>query len=259
MKEIFDNLSRVFSNATRIQIMHLLNENPLTITELTAKISNVSASVTSRHLSVLDEHDFIVKKAATGRAYELSPFGESIYCMMKPLTFFLKHANFFKSHSLTSLPANFLCSINMLEHATFIEGTANVIKEINSYGKSIKQKSHYMSSQHFVVPNFNYEEIRVIYTEKLFEEIGALQFQKDLENSSKLSVDDVKMRLLPEIDIALAIGDENKKGLVVFPRNDGSTLDYAGMFIVEDEIGMEYLKRIWTYYWNKSEPVSLKT
>lgn len=81
MKGIFDNLSHVFSNSTRLQIMYLLNEDPQTITELTANILNVSASVISRHLSILDEYDLIVKKTATSRTYELSPFGESIFGM----------------------------------------------------------------------------------------------------------------------------------------------------------------------------------
>ncbi|MFW9995538.1 MAG: ArsR family transcriptional regulator, partial [Candidatus Odinarchaeota archaeon] len=239
MREIFDNLSTVFSNSTRLQIMHFLNEEPLTITELTAKIPNASASVVSRHLSILDEQGFIIKKAATGRSYELSPFGESICCMMKPITFFLKFETYFKSHSLTSLPANFLCSINMLEGAKFVEGTGSVMNELNSFIKSIKQKFYFLSNTHILIPHYNFEEIRVVYPENLFEKIGVAKLREDIKEYTNLSVDEVSLRLLPEIDIGLAIADDGEKGVVVCPRNDETTLDYAGMFIIDDEIGME--------------------
>ncbi|MFX0172254.1 MAG: hypothetical protein ACFE9L_10055 [Candidatus Hodarchaeota archaeon] len=66
------------------------------------------------------------------------------------------------------------------------------------------------------------------------------------------------MRLLPEVDIGLAIADEFEKGLLVCPRNDDPSSDYSSMFIVEDEAGMEYLRDIWTYFWNLSEPASLE-
>ncbi|MHA2247434.1 MAG: ArsR family transcriptional regulator [Candidatus Hodarchaeales archaeon] len=102
MKDIFDNLSRVFSNSTRFQIMYLLDEDPQTLTELTTKISDISASVVSRHLSILDEYDLIKKRTATSRTYELSLYGESVIRMMKPLTFFLKNSTYFKSPSITT-------------------------------------------------------------------------------------------------------------------------------------------------------------
>ncbi|MFX0172253.1 MAG: ArsR family transcriptional regulator [Candidatus Hodarchaeota archaeon] len=144
MKRAFDNLSNVFSNATRLQIMYCLYEDPQTIKELTAKISSVSASVISRHLSLLDEYNLISKQTVTGRNYELSPFGESILRIMNPLTFFMKKSAFFKSHSLSSLPSVFLRNIDSLDNARFIEGVGSVITEITSFVHKTKRRIYYM-------------------------------------------------------------------------------------------------------------------
>ncbi|MFX0152861.1 MAG: hypothetical protein ACFFAJ_18915, partial [Candidatus Hodarchaeota archaeon] len=100
--------------------------------------------------------------------------------------------------------------------------------------------------------------IRVIYPIKLFNELGVPQLREDIKNDTNLSVDNVHMRLLPEVDIGLAIADEVEKGLLICPRNDDKGLDYNKLFVIEDEVGMEFLKDIWTFYWNLSEPASLE-
>ncbi|MFX0185020.1 MAG: ArsR family transcriptional regulator [Candidatus Hodarchaeota archaeon] len=258
MKGTFDNLSRVFSNSTRLQIMYLLYEDSQTITELTAKISNVSASVVSRHLSLLDEYNIIDKKAVTSRNYELSPFGESILRIMNPLTFFIKKSAYFKSHSLKSLPSNFLRNIDILDNAIFVEGTGSVMNELTTNTSNIKHSIFYIASSHFLIPHYNYKEIRVIYPIWLYEQLGVPKLREDIEKNTNLSPDDVHIRLLPEIDVGVAIYDDYEKGIIVFPRNDDKGLDYNGLFVIEDKTGMEYLKDIWTYYWNLSEPASLE-
>ncbi|MHA2247433.1 MAG: hypothetical protein ACXADY_20970 [Candidatus Hodarchaeales archaeon] len=114
-----------------------------------------------------------------------------------------------------------------------------------------------MTNTYFTIGSRTYEEIRVIYTISLFNEIGVPQIREDIKNVINMSVDHVHLRLLPEMDIGLAIADEFEKGIIVFNRNGETTLDYTGMFVVEDDIGMEFLKDLWTYYWNISEPASL--
>ncbi|MHA2273498.1 MAG: ArsR family transcriptional regulator [Candidatus Hodarchaeales archaeon] len=259
MTEQFDSVSSLFSNATRLQIMHCLWGEPLTITELTAKIPNASASGISRHLSVLDASNLIVKKAATGRTYELSSFGESLCCMLKPIVFFLKFNPYFQSHSLASLPGIFLRNINVvLEHARFVEGTGSVMATIREFVKSAKRHLYYTADTHLIVTPSCCKDIRVIYPVTLVEEIGAQKLREDVNEYSILSPEEVSLRLLPEINIGIAIADEFEKGLMAFPRNDGSAIDYSGMFVIEDETGMEQLKHMWRYYWDAAQPVSLE-
>ncbi|MHA2368657.1 MAG: ArsR family transcriptional regulator [Candidatus Hodarchaeales archaeon] len=259
MTEQFDSVSSLFSNATRLQIMHFLWEEPLTITELTAKIPNASASGISRHLSVLDASNLIVKKTATGRTYELSPFGESLYSMLKPIAFFLNYSAYFQSHSLASLPGIFLRNIDMvLEHARFVEGTGNVMATIREFVKSAKRQLYYTTNTHLFIDNSYCKDVRVIYPVTLFEEIGVQKIREDIKEYSILSPEEVSLRLLPEISIGIALVDEAKKGLIAFPRNDEPTIDYTGMFVIEDESGLEQLKQMWRYYWDAAQPVSLE-
>lgn len=259
MNEEFDSVSSLFSNSTRLQIMLLLYEDPLTITELTAKIPNASASVISRHLSVLDASGLIIKKAVTSRTYALSPFGESLYCMMKPIVFFLKYSAYFKSHSLASIPTIFLRNIDMmLEHARFVEGTGSVIATIRDFAERAKQKWYYTTDTHFIFRGTYSQDIRVIYPVKLFDKIGVQKLREDIDEYTILSSNEVSLRLLPEIDIGIAIIDEAEKGLIAFPRNDEPAIDYGGVFIIEDETGMELLKQMWRYYWDAAKPASLE-
>jgi predicted transcriptional regulator len=259
MREQFDSVSSLFSNATRLQIMHLLCEEPLTITELTAKIPSTSASGISRHLSVLDEAGLIVKTVATGRTYELSPFGESLYSMVKPIGFFLKYSAYFQSHSLASLPGIFLRNIDMmLEHARFVEGTGSVMATIREFAKSAKHQLYYTTNTHLIVADSYCKDLRVIYPQKLFEEVGVQKIREDIEEYSALSPEELSLRLLPEMDVGIAIADETEKGLIAFPRNDETAIDYTGMFVIEDETGLEQLKQMWRYYWDAAQPVSLE-
>ena len=115
-----------------------------------------------------------------------------------------------------------------------------------------------MTNTHFNIPNYLYSEMRIIYSNKLFNEIGASRILQEIKKDTNVSVDNVQLRLLPEVNIGIAIADDYERGALVCPRNDDASPDYSGMFIIEDKNGMEYLKDIWNYYWNISEPTVLE-
>ncbi|MHA1967587.1 MAG: ArsR family transcriptional regulator [Candidatus Hodarchaeales archaeon] len=256
MKAISEDLSKILSNPIRLRIIHHLTEKPLSIKELVAKFpEKISPSLISRHLSILDESCLIERKSTTSRSYELSPFGESFFRILKPVTYYLRYKEIFIAHSLLNLPDALLRNLDMLDQAKLVESTGIVISELRNFVQSIKRIIRYISSTHMAFPAPNLKKIELIYPERLYD---IPQFQEDLNLNKHLSVDDVELRLLPDIDIGIAIADNFEKGIIVLPKNEDYTLDYNVMFMIEDEIGMAYLKKMWTYYWNLGKKPPLK-
>jgi hypothetical protein len=104
-------------------------------------------------------------------------------------------------------------------------------------------------------PSPNLKKLEVIYPERSYD---MPRIQKSFNLNKHLSTDDVELRLLPNIDIDIAIADNFEKGVVVLPKNEDYTPDYNFMFMIKDDIGMTYLKKIWTYYWNLGKKTPLK-
>lgn len=56
------SLMRVLGNENRILILCNLMDGPLTVTELSNKVSHISQSALSQHLAVLKAHDIVAHK-----------------------------------------------------------------------------------------------------------------------------------------------------------------------------------------------------
>ena len=121
MNSDYSNLFSEFSNPVRLEITKILSEKYSTFTELSKKF-NLSNSEVSRHISRLVEQGFI-QKLANSKSYELTPLGEIILALFKPIEFIFQYLEYFRTHLISDLPVSLIRDIDVLSKSNFIEGT----------------------------------------------------------------------------------------------------------------------------------------
>ncbi|TFG22115.1 MAG: ArsR family transcriptional regulator, partial [Promethearchaeota archaeon] len=121
------NIWTEISNPIRMELLFILFNKKATISELKAKIGDISHSEVSRHIGRLAKQDLITKEAIPGRNYELTNLGKMIVKLIKPLDFILENSEFFKSHRIDDVPEALLQGLQDLSTSKIVHGTGNLL------------------------------------------------------------------------------------------------------------------------------------
>lgn len=237
--EDYSNLISVFSNSIRVKILLLLDKNEFTLTELTNNIGDTSHPEISRHLGRLVKQSLIIKES--GRKYKLTPFGRSIILIFKPLNFLFKNGNYFKNHMLNSLPDYLLRDINMLNASKIISGTGAIMFKMENLAETANKEIWLMVNDPFPF-KWDVEKAHLIMPPSMLKH----------ESEARKMGKKFKVGLLSQIPVSIVLSDLNQ-GLIFFPKSKELVPDYNEVFFVIDKEGIEYLRKIWDYFWKKSK------
>ncbi|MHA1971896.1 MAG: ArsR family transcriptional regulator [Candidatus Hodarchaeales archaeon] len=231
------------SNPVRLEILQKLYNSPVKFTDL-AKEIGISNSEVSRHLTRLTEQGFVEKELGT-RNFKLAPLGKIVTTLFLPVQFVLEHADYFRTHDL-DLPISFLRDLDSLSESSFIKGTGNVMLKIQKLIEGADNEIWIMTDQQFPFGKPGLD-MSYLVTQKLVE-LGKEVKVEDLNRSSRVVI-------LAKISLALIVIDSNK-GMVFFSDLQGNPDYSSGFYVDEKDLeGVEYIKRIWSFYWDKGERV----
>jgi len=252
MQDVKDKISSIFANPNRIRILSLLTEKPYTLTKLTEALGNTSNPVVSRQLARLAEYGLVEKESVTGREYMLSSFGNILVEFLDPLEFLFQHQLFFQEHTVDVLPGFLQRDLVALKNATMITGTGDVIVAIKRLLEGADHSIAGLIESAFGNVNNKIKKIKLILQSDMYS-------NPDLKNrmgnlSTRLRWEDIDIRIIPTVSLTMAIFDDGKSGLIIFPRKQDYKPDFSIAFEVKDKQGMEFLKKVWDFYWEQAKP-----
>jgi DNA-binding transcriptional ArsR family regulator len=232
-----------FANPIRIEILQQLNFSPLSFTDVSKKL-DISNSEVSRHLNRLIEQKFVEKEIGS-KKLKLTTFGELMVTIFAPLDFIFHHAEYFQEHDLLNLPTSFIRDLDHLSDSQLIKGTGNVMLKLQEITEALKEDVWVMTDQAFP---FGKEMMNTRYI--VSPEMA--KYRPNIKNVNRSTI----ARVLPQISTALLIADGDV-GMLFFPDNHGNP-DFSEGFYVsqEDKLGMEFILRIWNYYWEKGDIIT---
>ena len=233
------------SSSVRLQILQLLHKRGLTLSKITRHIGSISNSEMSRHLGRLLERGFIKKENPPGKDYVLTEFGRIICKMLQPIIFLFQNDEYFSTHSLLDLPEFLQTRINCLKRAEIIVGTGNVMVALQEYIQLPTNMLRVMVDSPFPFSNPN-NDVDYICSENM--KLRKPNFQESNKRE--------RFKFLPTAPISLSFNNLDR-GLIIFPLNGSQSPDYSVAFKVGDLEGIQYLKDIWNYYWNRADGLIL--
>lgn len=237
----YSTLITEFSNPTRIKLLLLLDDQESTSTELTKRVGGISNSEVFRHLSRLAKEGFIMKKTASGRSYQLTPFGKSVVSAFRPLHFMFSHSEYFRTHRIDFLPDSLLRNIDALENAELVSGAGKVMMMMEQFMKLPLNELFLMVDNIFPFPP-SCDTVHFIVLPNLLEHTEFIR--KNIKFPDK--------RVLLEIPVCIALTDTGH-GSVFFPSYGSQRPDFNEGFAVSDPTGIAYLQALWSHFWNLEE------
>ncbi|MFW9992356.1 MAG: ArsR family transcriptional regulator [Candidatus Odinarchaeota archaeon] len=246
------SLFSIFSSYARLEILFLLGNQPYSLSELTKTLGSISKSEVSRHLARLGEQGLVEKEAFSGKDYTLTSFGETVTSLITPIGFLSENDAFFRDHSLSDLPAELLFKIDALKSAKMVNGASKVVVALKECLDSAKEELWAMYNAALPFRNSKIHKARLIVRPDYYS--NEILTGKHKEQFDNLRRESTAFRLLPVIKVGIAIFDRGESAIISFPRVKENITDMTTIFVVEERVGMKYVKNTWKYFWNLAKP-----
>lgn len=248
------------ANEDRLQILHKLRKEPMKVTKL-SKVLDLIVQESSRHVSRLDRV-MLTKKEVDGSRHVTS-YGELVLNLLQGLEFVSSCVDYFTTHSVRRLPAEFTCRIGELSDSTY---TDDVQVSFYNAEKVTRNAEKYI----LVITDRYMMNISPLLT-KAFErgvkvrKIEPKAWFLPAEFEEGLLVEDVESkrlaratglleeRLLESVDLYLYMSEKEVAG-IAFPTLDWK-LDYLG-FSGTGERSHRLCREIFEHYWKGACPSS---
>jgi predicted transcriptional regulator len=225
---------------TRLKILDLLGEGSQSLADIAQNL-DLSKPEISRHLARMRELNLVEK---LDKHHQLTSIGEVILNLTSPIEFLIDNYDYFMNHKV-DLPFSFIRDIDSLMNSELMSGTGYFISKIEEIRKNTTVEVKMMVDQPFPGSRGQIEKALLIVPSYAKSENLNLEL---LQKSCKY----FEIRTLPVINLTLGITD-GKNGFLLFPERITGKIDYNHAFYVTDNMGLDFLSKLWNYYWEKAE------
>jgi len=267
MFDLYDMLFEV-SNDVRHEILMHLRDGPSTVTNLSQKLS-ISLTEASRHFNRLSQAGLIRKRPEGD--YSITLMGKTILSQIEPLSFVVKHNQYFQEHDATGIPTQFLNRIHELRDAeanyTKSANIMRLVEKIASIPVEAEEFSYCIldeSSMELVL--YSEQEEDDEKTESIVETITSgvdsrALFPSSLDKSrippeslkafhDLHRLENFEFRIIDSVELFLYMNE--KYSIISFPDR-GHKFDYLG-FEATDQRTLGWCRDVFEYYWRRSKP-----
>lgn len=234
---------QTLTNPTRVKILNLLYENPQTLKNLNENI-DISKPELSRHLTTMRDFGLVERSESINN---LTTLGQVIVEILSPLDFIIKNFDFFQNHSLQDIPTFLLRDFDALLDAERIDGLGYVMKKFEEKFTFQGEKTYAMMDQ----PLGNSSDVRSKVTKGYYIVPVYAKDENITDDILLASQNQFEIRKLQTVPIGLGKLDD-KVGFLFFADKQGK-IDFSTTFYVSNEIGMSFLNKLWSYYWDSAE------
>jgi predicted transcriptional regulator len=220
--------------------MELLTGRSQALADLAREL-DLSKPEISRHLTRMRELHLVEK---LDKKHTLTSLGDIFLNLTSPIEFLIKEYDYFMNHTV-DLPFSFVREIDSLMKSELLSGTGYFMSKIDEIQNGAIKKGKMMVDQPFPMSQGHVDEaLLIVPSYAKAENLNEEQLQK--------SCTDYEVRTLPVINLTLGMVDTTY-GFLLFPERITGKIDYNHAFFVTDEMGLEFLSRLWDYYWTKAE------
>ncbi|MHA2225673.1 MAG: ArsR family transcriptional regulator [Candidatus Hodarchaeales archaeon] len=226
---------------TRIKMLKMLHDSPQTLAEISKKLE-LSKPEISRHLARLRDQRLADREE---KVHKITNFGEILIRILAPIDFILEHYSYFTEHTLIDLPIHLVRELDALQNCELISGTGYIFSKMETLRRDNTQEVKMMVDQPF-------PDSRQAHCDKLYIIVPSIAKSENLQlKRIKQTSNYFEYRKLPAVNVSFGIVDQ-KFGFIFFPGLNGK-IDYNHCFFVSDYLGIEFLLRLWDYYWENGE------
>jgi len=256
METLCDLLFEV-SNEDRLRILLQLEEGALNITNLSRELG-ITTQEASRHVSRLA--DVGLTERGVDGYHGLTPYGELVLRQIQGLNFTSQHVDYFKSHSLAGLPAEFVHRLSELAGSVYVDDVMVMVHNVEKLLREVEEyilniNTPYISST-FPLIGEAFErgvEAKFIHSMELVPpSIMVEEHTQAVGKSAELArvSGDYLERVMEGIDLVLYMS-EKEVAILAFPLKNGR-FDFFG-FSATDETALRWCRDLFMHYWERGE------
>ena len=257
----FDLLFEV-SNEDRTRILLELKNEPISYSGLSRKL-DITTQEVSRHLSRLNERGLTYRRS--DGLPDLTPMGELVLRQLKSLEFTSQYSDYFREHTLASIPDQFVSRLGELWVSTLVD---NVMLAVHNVEKVLREAEFYILNINMPYIASAFPFIREAYDKGVK---GRFLHGKDLELPSEMRddrervldpqlIDSFRRRgihneKLLETDVVMYMS-EKEVAIISFPLQDG-LYDFRG-FCSMDKNFLNWCQDLFEYYWTRGNKPTIE-
>jgi predicted transcriptional regulator len=225
---------------TRLKILDLLGEGAQALADI-ARDLDISKPEISRHLARMRELNLVEKG---DKIHHLTSLGGVILNLTSPIAFLINNYDYFMNHKV-DLPFSFVRDIDSLMNSELMPGTGYFLSKMEKISKNTTNEVRMIVDQPFPGTKVHIERALLIVPSYAKSENLNLEL---LQEFCKY----FEYRTLPVINLTLGIVD-GKYGFLLFPERITGKIDYNNAFYITDDMGLDFLVKLWDYFWEKAE------
>ena len=248
------NLLFELSNVDRLNILTELKKQPMKLSHVSKRFG-FTVPETARNISRLHEANLIAKDV--NGVFHLTPIGEEALHLLPGFKFLSKHKKYFMTHTLNTLPPEFITGIGALANCKFVNEVTESFFIFENMVREAKEYLWILVDQILAsaLPLISEAVTRGVECRKILprnanipESILALANDPVFDRAARAHK--LESRYLDKVDTVIFVSD--KTAAISFPNLEGR-FDYLD-FIANDEVAQRWLKSLYSYYWNKAKP-----
>jgi predicted transcriptional regulator len=252
----FYDLLFELSNEYRHGILLLLQERPFRITDMAKELSLTYPEI-RRHVSRLQDIG-LIQRDMNG-FYRLTPYGDTALLILMEYQFLASNGEYFKTHSLSNIPTQFVKQIGELydsrkidDAMNFLRHTESLFNESEDYVWMLVDQFPITSLSTIVKTIERGVQFRIIEPREriLDPDLAALTSDEIQALIRARGTPLVEQRMLDEVKVLLCLSDNTF--VLAFPTSDGK-FDYKG-FTETNETALRWCRALFQHYWDEAEP-----
>jgi predicted transcriptional regulator len=248
--ETLTELLFVLASTDRLQVLSFLSEEKEYRLSDIAQRLNSSMQEASKHVSRLKDQNLVEKNSSNGY-YTLTTLGKLVIKLLPSIEFLSKNKGYLLTHSVSSLPEEFIERIGELQKHQYnakaglvLSFTQQVIREADKFV--------WLMSDHSLIDIFDIERDRnnKTLTWRIILPTGIKINWQDLRSYAKNAHARIEIGFSHEIIAGIAL-NEKMAGLLL-PDLRGS-LDFNSGFISNSLSFCKWCQDLFDYVWDRSE------
>jgi predicted transcriptional regulator len=259
MERFYDTLFEI-SNDYRHNILLLLKEKPLKITEISKRL-NLTTQEISRHISRLSESGLVVRDVEG--FHHLTNYGKLIHVLLEEFEFVSKYRDYFNEHSVQEIDPEFVKRLGDLSSSRFVNNTMEFLHFIDKLIRDSKDQVWFQVDQYPLTSLASIIDglrrgvkFRVIEQSEVLSgprvNLGSIEEAETLVKTRGSGLSE--QRTLNESGVFLFLSE--KDCAVAFPSK-GASFDYKG-FISSDQRSVKWCSDLFSHYWEKTGANTLR-
>ena len=231
------------SNSDRVRILYHLKDTPDNITGV-ARDLKITTQETSRHITRLADVGLVLRQP--DGSYLVSSYGDIVFNQMAGIEFSSTYRDYFKTHSLKTVPGMFVSRIGELRDCNLIENVMAVFQNIKEICDEAEEYIWRITDKRL---NIIYPDVQEAADRGVeYRRIEPTEVNESPHVSILPPIKPGSVRGVESIPIFLAMSEKEIGGLA-FPQLNNE-FDYIG-FTSKSPEALKWCRDLFQYYWDR--------